>query len=115
MKIRTKFLLIFILASSCEKEEPILGNEFRVVVESTSDLACYLPVIRFLDKEAQVKEQTNLETLTYNAISLDKALNVVGNTLIIEFTQVADTDLRVCNTLGIPIPKVSIVNARLAD
>jgi hypothetical protein len=115
MKLRITFLLVFIILSACEKEEPIIGSEFRVVVESTSDLICYLPVIRFLDKEAQVKDQTDLETLTYNAIRLDKALNVVGNILIIEFTQVADEELLVCNTSGIPIPGVSIVKARLAD
>jgi hypothetical protein len=115
MKLRITFLLVFIILSACEKEEPIIGSEFRVVVESTSDPICYLPVIRFLDKEAQVKDQTDLETLTYNAIRLDKALNVVGNILIIEFTQVADEELLVCNTLGIPIPGVSIVKARLAD
>jgi len=40
---------------------------------------------------------------------------VVGNILIIEFTQVADEELLVCNTSGIPIPGVSIVKARLAD
>jgi hypothetical protein len=115
MRIRTIFLLIFLIASSCEKEEPIIKNEFRVVVEDTRDLACYLPVIRFLDKEAQVKQRTNLETLTYNALKLENALNVAGNILIIEFNQVADPDIRVCNTFGIPIPGVSIVKARLGD
>lgn len=115
MEIRFAFLLIFLFASSCEKEEPTIRNEFRVVVESTSDLACYLPVIRFLDKETEVKERTKLETLTYNAVSLDETLNKVGNLLIIEFTQVENKDLRICNTFGIPIPPVFIVNARISD
>ena len=115
MKLRITFLLVFIILSACEKEEPIIGSEFRVVVESTADLACRLPVIRFLDKETEVKERTNLETLTYTAVNLDNTLNVVGNNLIIEFRKVKDEELRICNTFGIMIPGVSIVNARLAD
>jgi hypothetical protein len=115
MRIRTIFLLIFLIASSCEKEEPIIKNEFRVVVEDTRDLACYLPVIRFLDKEDQVKKQTDLETLTYSAINLDNSFNITGNILIIEFRKVKDEELRICNTLGIPFPGVFIVNTRLAD
>jgi hypothetical protein len=115
MKLRITFLLVFIILSACEKEEPIIGSEFRVVVEGTSDLACSLPVIRFLDNEAEVNERTNLETLTYNAINLDNSLNVVGNTLIIEFRKVKDEELRVCNHFRINISGVSIVKARLAD
>ncbi|MFT5772907.1 MAG: hypothetical protein ACI9ZX_002311, partial [Algoriphagus sp.] len=52
--------MVCFLLLACEKEEPTIRNEFRVVVESTSDLACYLPVIRFLEKDARVKEQTDL-------------------------------------------------------
>jgi hypothetical protein len=115
MKLRITFLLVFIILSACEKEEPIIASEFRVVVEGTADLACRLPVIRFLDKEAEVKEQTNLETLTYTAVNLDNTLNVAGNILIIEFTKVKDEELRVCNHFGINIPGVSIVKARLVD
>ncbi|MFT7204815.1 MAG: hypothetical protein ACI8YP_003306 [Algoriphagus sp.] len=107
--------MVCFLLLACEKEEPTIRNEFRVVVESTSDLACYLPVIRFLEKDARVKEQTDLDTLTYNAVSLDEALNKVGNLLIIEFRKLKYEELRICNTFGIPIPGVLIVNARLAD
>jgi len=54
MKIRLTFLLLLFLASSCEKEEMIY-NEYRVVVESTSDISCGLPIITFLDKESEGK------------------------------------------------------------
>ena len=65
MKTRIIFLLGLFIAFSCEDESVLADNEFTVVVESTADLACALPVIRFLDKEAEVKERTKLETLTY--------------------------------------------------
>ena len=115
MKTRTIFLLGFFLAFSCEDEDALANNEFTVIVESTADLACALPVIRFLDKGAEVKKRTKLETLTYNAYHLDNTLNVTGEKLIVEFEDVKDEDLRVCNTLGIGIPGISIIKARLRN
>lgn len=115
MKTRIVFLLGLFVAFSCEDEAVIADNEFTVVVESTADLACALPVIRFLDKEPDVKKRTKLETLTYNAYHLDDSLNANGNKLIIEFTEVQDEESRVCNTHGIAIPKISIVKARLTN
>jgi len=103
------------LVFSCEKEDVLAGNEFTVVVESKADLACSLPVIRFLDREDEVRKKTKLETLTYNAYHLESSLNVVGEELIIEFTELADEDMRVCNTLGITIPGLSIISARQAN
>lgn len=90
-------------------------NEFRVVVENTADISCGLPIISFLDKEADVKQRTNRETLSYNAYSLDNSLNTAGNILLIEFTELSDQDIRVCNTLGIPYPGIKILSARIAD
>ena len=113
MKTRIIFLLGLFIAFSCEDESVLADNEFPVVVESTADLACALPVIRFLDKEAEVKERTKLETLTYNAYHLDNSLNVTGAKLTVEFAEVQDEDLRACNTLGIGIPGLSILNGRL--
>ena len=90
-------------------------KEFRVIVESTSDISCSLPIIRFLDKEAEVKAQTGLETLTYNAYHLDNSLNVVGNSILVEFTEVRDEDLLACLAIGISYPGIAITNARLAN
>ena len=115
MKTRIVFLLGLFIAFSCEDEAVIADKEFTVVVESTADLACALPVIRFLDKAPDVKKSTKLETLTYNAYHLDDSLDAIGNTLIIEFTGVQDEELRACNTFGIAIPAVSIVKARLTN
>lgn len=115
MKTRLPFLLFLFLFGSCETEEPIATDEFRVVVESTSDLACGLPVIRFLDKAAELRSITNLETLTFNAYNLEAPLNELGAFLIIEVTQANDVDFRICNTLGVPLPGLTIEKARLAD
>ena len=115
MKIRLLFLIGLFATFSCENEDMLAGNEFIVVVESNADLACALPVNRFLDKGDEVKKRTKLETLTYNAYHLDNSLNVIGEELTIEFGEVKDEDLRACNTLGIGIPGISILKARLTN
>jgi hypothetical protein len=115
MKTRIVILLGLLITFSCEDENTLADNEFTVIIESTADLACALPVIRFLNKGAEVKQRTKLETLTYNAYNLDKSLNVSGEKLIIEFEEVQDEDLRVCNTLGIGIPGISIIKAQRKD
>lgn len=100
---------------SCESENALYNNEFTVIVEDTADLACGLPVIRFLDKTSPVRKKTSLETLTYSAYELDDSLNIVGTKLIVEFTEVSPENSRVCNTLGVSYPGITIVNARLAN
>lgn len=115
MKIRLLFLIGLLATFSCENEDTFADNEFIVIVESTADLACALPVIRFLEKGEEVKKRTKLETLTYNAYHLDNSLNVTGEKLIIEFGEVRDEDLRACNTLGIGILGISILKARLTN
>jgi hypothetical protein len=115
MKLRVVLFFGTFLLLSCGNDEILPGNEFTVIVENTSDLACALPVIRFLDKEIEVKKKTKLETLTYNAYHLNNSLNVNGRKLIIEFTLVANEDMRACNTLGIGFPGISITNARFLD
>lgn len=114
MKNWSAFPLLLVLLSSCDKED-MINNEFRVVVESTSDISCSLPVIRFLDREAEVKSLTNSQTLTYNAYHLDPSLNILGNSLLVEFTQIVEEDLRPCLDIGISYPGISIQNARIAD
>ena len=114
MKTYATLFLLLLLASSCYKDE-MINNGFRVVVENKADISCRLPVIRFLNKEAEVKRRTKLESLTYNAYQLDNSLNIVGDTLIVEFTQVMDEDLRPCLAFGISYPGIAIVNARIAD
>jgi hypothetical protein len=115
MKIGVIMLFILFFIFSCKNDEILVSNEFTVIVESTADFTCYLPVIRFLDNEDEVKKRTGMETLTYNAYHLDSSLNVVGNTLTIDFTQVTDEDIRVCNTFGIPIPGIVIISERLTE
>ncbi|MEP1956742.1 MAG: hypothetical protein ABJ333_15340 [Algoriphagus sp.] len=107
-------MLLLLFLASCEKEETPI-NEFRVVVESTADISCGLPVIRFLDKESEVKRLTDFNTLSYNAYSLDNSLNTAGDTLIIQFIKLSDENFRICNRLGISYPGIKIVSARLAD
>ncbi|WP_057938310.1 hypothetical protein [Algoriphagus resistens] len=114
MKTRITLLLLLFWAVSCEKED-MIDKGFKIVVENNSDISCGLPVIRFLNKEAEVKALTDLKTLTYNAYHLDNSLNAVGNTLIVEFTQVMEEDLRACLAIGISYPGISIINARLTD
>lgn len=97
---------------SCRDEQVIPNNEFTVIVENTNDPACHLPLIRFLEKENQVKKRTSYESLVYNAYFLDNNLNIVGKKLIIEFKDVDLKDLRVCNTMWIGYPGIAIVSAR---
>ena len=100
---------------SCDDDSMSGSNEFTVIVESTSDMACFLPIIRFTNKFEKVREKTSLETLVYNAYQLDNSLNVVGAQLIIEFEDVAPEDFRACNTLYIGYPGITIINARRAN
>lgn len=105
-------VLVFI---SCENKDVLPDNKFTVIVENESDIACSLPVIRFLDDLEKVKEKTSLQTLTYVAYRLDNTLNVSRAKLTIEFTKVEPEDLRACNTLGIAFPGVAIVTAQIFD
>jgi hypothetical protein len=114
MKTKLTFLLLILFASSCDKEG-MPFKEFIVIVEATADVSCGLPVIRFLGKEAEVRQRTNLEALTYNAYSLDNSLNTAGILLYIEFTELSDQDFRACNTLGITYPGIKITSARPVD
>ena len=102
--------LLFILLS-CDDSETNTVEEFTVVVESTADLACALPLVRFKDSMLKVKGKTSVESLVYTAYQLDPSLNVQGAELIIEFKDVLPEDLRVCNTLGIFYPSIAIVTA----
>jgi hypothetical protein len=112
-KILKIIIMLFIGALiSCENDDILADDEFLVIVDSESDLACSLPVIRFLDKAEKVKEKTSLETLTYNAHNLDDNLNVTGTMLLIKFKETVPEDFRACNTLGIGYPWITIVNAR---
>ena len=104
------FISLFL---SCESQNDASENEFTVIVESKSDFACGLPLIRFLENQSRVQERTQLETMTYNVYHLDNSLNIVGTKLIIEFQEVASEDMQACNTMGIMYPAISIVKARL--
>ncbi|PZV75472.1 hypothetical protein CLV31_1373 [Algoriphagus aquaeductus] len=53
--------------------------------------------------------------MEYNAYGLDESLNVIGNELLITFGKVKEEDFRVCRTIGIPYPAVSILSARLKN
>lgn len=100
---------------SCDDDSMSGRNEFTVIVESTSDMACSLPIIRFTNKFEKVRSKTSYETLVYNAYHLDNSLNVVGAQLIIEFEDVAPEDFRACNMLYIGYPGVAITSARRAN
>jgi hypothetical protein len=115
-KILKIIIMLFLGALiSCENDDILAHDEFLVIVDSESDLACSLPVIRFLDKVEKVKEKTSLETLTYNAHNLDSNLNITGTRLLVKFTETASEDFRVCNTLGIGYPWITIIEARLQN
>jgi len=100
---------------SCDDDSMSGRNEFTVIVESTSDMACSLPIIRFTNKFEKVRRKTSLETLEYNVYHLDNSLNVVGAQLIIEFKDVAPEDLRACKMFGIGYPAIAIIKARRAN
>jgi hypothetical protein len=114
-KVALLVALVISLLFSCENENDARDNEFTVIVESKSDFACGLPLIRFLGDQSRVQERTRMEVMTYNAYHLDNSLNIVGAKLIIEFEEVAHEDMRFCTTLGIGYPAVSIVKARMAN
>ena len=107
--------LLICVVISCEDDSVGGSNEFTVIVESTSDTACHLPVIRFTNKFENVKRKTSLETRVYNAYHLESSLSVVGAKLIIEFEDVALEDLRVCNMLGVGYAGIAITRARRAN
>ncbi len=107
------FLVGLLAVLSCD-DDALPEGEFVVIVENTSDVACGLPVIRFLDNGKQVRKRTGHETMIYLARHLDSTLNVVDTKLVISFSEVAIEDIRVCNALGIMNPQISIVSARLA-
>ena len=109
------FGLLISVVLSCDDDSMSGSNEFTVIVESTSDMACYLPIIHFTNKFENVRSKTSYETLVYNAYHLDNSLNVVGAQLIIEFEDVAPEDFRACNTLYIGYPGIAIINARRAN
>ncbi len=112
-----KIIIILFLAAlvSCENDDILTDDEFLVIVDSEGDVACGLPVIRFLDQAENVREKTSLETLTYNAHNLDNNLNVTGTTLLIKFKETVPEDFRACNTLGISFPWITITDARLKN
>lgn len=109
-----KYLAIIgvLFSFSCQEDLDPREREFAVVIEQTSDISCGLPVIRFLDREDEVKEKTLKKSLIYNAVNLEESLNVVGKELIIEFEEVQEKDFRPCLAIGIPYPGISIVKAR---
>ena len=115
-KSSSKYLLFFavLITFGCQ-DDLVPGEEFTVRIESTSDISCGLPVILFLEKSDQVRAKTNEESLEFNAYGLDESLNVNGNELLITFGKVKEEDFRVCRTIGIPYPAVSILSARLRD
>ena len=116
MRLSPKYLLFFAVLSTFGCQDNLVpGEEFMVRIESTSDISCGLPVILFLDKKDQVRAKTNDESMEYNAYGLDESLNVIGNELLITFGKVKEEDFRVCRTIGIPYPAVSILSARLKN
>lgn len=110
-------LLFFgiLFAFSCRDDSDPRTKEFTVIVEQTNDISCHLPVIRFLDREDEVRAKTKKETLSYNAYELEKSLNVIGNELIIEFGKVQEEDFRACLAIGISYPEIAILKARLKE
>jgi len=110
-------LLFFgiLLAFSCQDDPDPRKEEFAVIIEETNDISCGLPVIRFLDREEEVRGKTKKETLSYNAYGLEQSLNVEGNELIIEFGEVPEENFRACLAIGISYPGIAILKARLKD
>ena len=106
------FGLFVSMTFSCDDTDSTNSDEFTVVVESTADLACGLPLIRFTGNFIQVRSKTSRESLVYNAYHLDHSLNVLGTRLVVRFEDVAVEDLVVCNMLGMGYPAVAIVSAR---
>ena len=115
--IKLKYLAIIgiLFSFSCQEDLDPRIKEFSVIIEQTSDSSCGLPVIRFLEREDEVRAKTKKESLTYNAFNLEESLNVVGKELIIEFGEIQEKDFRPCNTLGISYPAISILKARSKD
>ena len=105
------FGAIFSTICSCDDSE-LTADEFTVVVESTADFACSLPLIRFTDNIIKVKSKTLQESLVFNAYHLADSLNMMGATLIVQFEDVDPAAYRVCNTLGLGYPEITIVSAR---
>jgi hypothetical protein len=104
MKLKYLAIIGTLFSFSCQEDLDPREKEFEVVIEQTSDMSCGLPVIRFLDREDEVKEKTQRESLVYNAFNLEESLNEVGKELIIEFEEVQEKDFRICNHYGISYP-----------
>jgi hypothetical protein len=113
--LRTIIVIAIGILVSCERNEINVNDEFLVIVEEEKDIACGLPVLKFLDRAENVKEKTSYETLTYIAHQLDSSFNKKGTELIIKFNRTIPEDLVPCNALGIWYPGITVLEARLSN
>lgn len=105
---------LLIMVSGCEYHD-IYGEEFLVIVESQGDMACGLPVVRFVQPSDRLETKTSSKSLHYHVMGLDSELNVPGNEVLVRFHMTPPEDMTPCLAIGIWYPRISILEARVAN
>ncbi len=121
MKSAVITLLICIIFVSCKKDskEPICGcvlpyhiYYLKAKVVHTSDISCYLPVLDFSEDSLRIRNQTKLNNLTFIVKNLPANLIVQDQKIYVSVESLLAGEQPVCNTLGIPLPPLKVVDAK---
>jgi hypothetical protein len=105
------FLMFAVFFVGCENHDFGEGRA-TVIVEETADIACGLPVIRFLTAPDGSAPADFSGSEVFTAFNLESSLIVEGAELIITFDEVPAEKLQPCLAVGTWYQSIWITSAR---
>ncbi len=108
-------LIILLIAScfigSCKKDNDRIAY-LKADVIQTSDISCYLPLLDFTEDSVRIRSLTSVNGIKFTVIKLPKNFNILNKKLYVSVTALDPKEEFPCNTLGIPYPRLKILDVK---
>ena len=121
MKSGVATFLICITFFACNKEQvcdcviPYQVSYLKAKVTQTSDISCYRPVLDFSEDSLRIRALTKLNNLTFTAINLPPNYIINNQKVYVSVVTLPTEEEFPCNTLGILLPRLKVVDAKARD
>jgi hypothetical protein len=121
-KIAMKYTVISLIAcitfSGCNKEKvcncvmPYQIYYLKAKVIQTSDISCNMPVLDFSEDSLRIRSLTNLDNLIYTISNLQSNYIIQNQKLYVSIVSLKPNEEFPCNTIGILLPRLKVVDAK---
>ncbi len=84
----------------------------KAKVIQTNDISCNMPVLDFSEDSLRIRSLTNTDNLMYIASKLQSDYIIQNQKLYVSVVSLKPSEEFPCNTIGIVLPRLKIVDAK---